>query len=79
MDRYAVLGHPITHSLSPQIHALFARQTKQTLDYSGIELPVSSFETRVWQLLQKTLKVASFRNQKRCLKTELKPWEKHKK
>ena len=52
MDRYAVLGHPITHSLSPQIHALFARQTKQTLDYSGIELPVSSFETRVWQLFQ---------------------------
>ena len=52
MDRYAVLGHPITHSLSPQIHALFARQTKQTLDYSGIELPVSSFETRVWQLFK---------------------------
>jgi len=52
MDRYAVLGHPITHSLSPQIHALFAHQTKQTLQYEGIELPVTSFETRVWQLFK---------------------------
>jgi len=52
MDRYAVLGHPITHSLSPQIHTLFAEQTKQDLQYDGIELPITSFETRVWQLFK---------------------------
>lgn len=52
MDRYAVLGHPITHSLSPQIHKLFAAQTSQNLSYEGIELPVTSFETRVWQLFK---------------------------
>ncbi|MEJ2043143.1 MAG: shikimate dehydrogenase [Reinekea sp.] len=52
MDRYAVIGHPITHSLSPQIHTLFAKQTQQDLQYEGIELPVTSFETRVWQLFK---------------------------
>ena len=52
MDRYAVIGHPITHSLSPQIHALFAQQTQQNMQYEGIELPVTSFETRIWQLFK---------------------------
>lgn len=52
MDRFAVIGHPITHSLSPQIHALFAEQTKQDMSYEGIDLPPTSFETRVWQLLK---------------------------
>src|SRR5690554_4634021 len=52
MDRYAVIGHPITHSLSPQIHTLFAAQTTQSLTYEGIELPLTSFETRLWQLIK---------------------------
>ncbi len=52
MDRYAVIGHPITHSLSPQIHTLFAEQTQQKMQYVGIELPITSFETRVWQLFK---------------------------
>lgn len=52
MDRYAVLGHPIKHSLSPDIHTAFARQTGQKLEYQALELPVTSFETRVWQLFK---------------------------
>jgi len=42
-DRYAVIGHPVSHSKSPWIHAEFARQTRQDLDYGRIEAPLDGF------------------------------------
>ena len=42
-DRYAVIGNPVAHSKSPWIHAEFARQTRQDMDYGRLEAPLDSF------------------------------------
>lgn len=44
MDLYAVLGNPVEHSRSPDIHAQFARQTRQVIDYSRRRVPLDGFE-----------------------------------
>jgi shikimate dehydrogenase len=46
-DRYAVFGHPIAHSKSPQIHAAFARQTGQDMTYEAILAPLDGFADSV--------------------------------
>ncbi len=47
MDRYAVMGHPVSHSRSPQIHALFAKATGQSLTYERIGPELEQFEAAV--------------------------------
>lgn len=42
--RYGVVGNPIAHSMSPQIHSLFAKQCKQTLSYERLLAPIDGFE-----------------------------------
>jgi shikimate dehydrogenase len=46
-ERYAVVGNPVAHSMSPQIHAEFARATGQDLRYERIEAPLDGFERTV--------------------------------
>jgi shikimate dehydrogenase len=47
MDRYAVIGNPIAHSLSPRLHKMFALQTRQALTYKAILAPKDGFKTVV--------------------------------
>ncbi len=47
LDKYAVFGAPIEHSKSPQIHRLFAEQTRQALDYTAQLVPAELFTAEV--------------------------------
>lgn len=44
MLQFAVFGNPISHSLSPQIHQLFAKQFGLAIDYQKICAPIENFE-----------------------------------
>ena len=46
-DRYAVIGNPVAHSKSPQIHAAFARATGQEIEYGRLEAPLDRFAQTV--------------------------------
>ena len=47
MDRYAVIGHPVAHSKSPQIHAAFARATGEAIEYVALLAPLDGFAKTV--------------------------------
>ena len=49
-DRYAVVGHPVTHSRSPWIHHRFAELTGHALTYDRQEPPLDGFALRLAQL-----------------------------
>ena len=44
MDKYAVFGNPIEHSLSPMIHAQFAKQTGHDVNYQKILATKDNFK-----------------------------------
>ncbi|MBU6421722.1 MAG: shikimate dehydrogenase [Gammaproteobacteria bacterium] len=48
---YAVIGHPVAHSRSPQIHAEFARLTGQAMHYTRIEAALHGFAAALREFL----------------------------
>ena len=46
-DRYGVVGHPVSHSWSPFIHGLFARDTGQAMSYRLYDFTPEELEPRV--------------------------------
>lgn len=50
-DRYLVIGNPVAHSRSPQIHAAFALQTQQNLIYEHFLAPIDGFATSLQNLI----------------------------
>ena len=51
MDRYVVAGNPVEHSQSPFIHAEFARQTAQVMEYGRELWPLGGFEASLRALV----------------------------
>jgi len=47
MNKYAVIGNPIHHSLSPTIHAQFAKQVGLSMNYEKILAPLDGFTNTV--------------------------------
>ncbi len=50
-DRYCVIGNPISHSKSPDIHAAFALQVGQAIAYERCLAPLDGFAATVASLI----------------------------
>lgn len=49
IDRYGVMGYPVSHSRSPIIHRLFAAQTQQNLQYELLQVAPEKLEVAIRQ------------------------------
>lgn len=49
IDRYGVMGYPVSHSHSPVIHRMFALHTQQSLQYELLQVSPEKLETAVRQ------------------------------
>ena len=51
-DKYVVIGNPVVHSKSPEIHARFAQQTGEQISYERLLAPLDGFEATVAAFMQ---------------------------
>ena len=71
-DRYAVIGFPVSHSWSPFIHGMFAKQTGQNLSYSRLEVAPENLAAELSSFFEnggKGLNVTVPHKQAACLLT----------
>ncbi len=53
IDNYCVMGNPVAHSKSPQIHAAFAEQTRQKIFYQAILVDEGKFKDSIKEFQRK--------------------------
>lgn len=74
-DQYCVVGNPIGHSRSPEIHTLFARQTGQDLAYDARLIELGEFNPTVQRFVEEGLRglnvTVPFKQEARELATAL--------
>ncbi len=51
MSKYAVIGNPINHSISPMIHAQFSKEFGLAISYEKILSPIDKFHNTVKQFI----------------------------
>ena len=51
-SRYAVIGNPVRHSMSPRIHSLFSLAEREELSYEAIFSPIDQFDEHVARFRQ---------------------------
>ena len=56
---FAVIGNPIHHSLSPQIHGAFAKEAGLHIDYEAVLSPLDSFKNTIHKLIAQKLSGAN--------------------
>jgi shikimate dehydrogenase len=58
-DRYAVIGNPIAHSRSPDIHTMFAQATGQHIEYTRCLAPRGGFRATLEDLVRQGFRGAN--------------------
>ena len=53
MKKFAVIGQPIKHSLSPRIHSEFAKEAGIDISYEAIEIGPENFEQEIVKLFKR--------------------------
>jgi shikimate dehydrogenase len=56
---FAVIGNPIHHSLSPEIHGMFAKEAGLLMDYEAVLSPLDEFQLKVETLVSQKLSGAN--------------------